>query len=290
MFISLIPVSLWAIFQKLGLVTTFFYQKGDPGFSNYLSSDIRAFGPFESPNYLAMYLVPVLFLSLIIFESIKERWQKITFSALYILPLLALLFSGSRAGIIALLGSFLIFVVIYYGGRVKIDKKYSITIVGLLIVLTIFASIYLSPREGSDAIRKEIYSYSAQMIRENWFGGIGLGNFQRTITSMSVDNASFQKYGLSYALHPHNLFLSFWLNLGLLGFLTFLIIIYNFATNLIKSIKSNQFIIATIASAMSAILIHGLFDTTYFKNDLSAIFWLVLAFSILIGDNNHEVA
>lgn len=285
-FIALIAVSLWAIFQKFGFITTLFYQKGDPSFSNYLSSDIRAFGPFESPNYLAMYLVPIMFLSLMIFEGIKDRWQKITIGVLYLVPISALFFSDSRAGIIALLSSVLIFIAIYYGDRVKLDKKYLIMVVGLLIVFSVVASIYLSPRQGSDSIRKEIYSYSIQMIRENCFGGIGLGNFQNKIAELSVENFSFREFGLPYALHPHNLFLSFWLNIGILGLLTFLIIIYKFIINLIKSYKNNRFATALLASAMSAILIHGLFDTTYFKNDLSAIFWIIVAFGLAI--KRHE--
>jgi len=37
-----------------------------------------------------------------------------------------------------------------------------------------------------------------------------------------------------------------------------------------------------------AILVHGIVDTTYFKNDLSAIFWIILAMSVIIGVRNGE--
>ena len=38
-------------------------------------------------------------------------------------------------------------------------------------------------------------------------------------------------------------------------------------------------------AALSAILIHGLVDTPYFKNDLSIIFWVLIA--LLIIQTHH---
>ncbi|PIS07344.1 hypothetical protein COT78_04275, partial [Candidatus Berkelbacteria bacterium CG10_big_fil_rev_8_21_14_0_10_43_13] len=41
--------------------------------------------------------------------------------------------------------------------------------------------------------------------------------------------------------------------------------------------RRSELIPVCLMMAMAAILIHGLFDTTYFKNDLSSIFWLIIA-------------
>ena len=39
---------------------------------------------------------------------------------------------------------------------------------------------------------------------------------------------------------------------------------------------------------MTAILFHGLFDTTYLKNDLAAIFWLLIAVSLVLKKQNEK--
>jgi uncharacterized membrane protein len=75
--------------------------------------------------------------------------------------------------------------------------------------------------------------------------------------------------------------LSYWLSLGVFGLAAFIILIINFFVRLGRS-KSDVTLSAGLFAAMTAILIHGIIDTTYFKNDLSAIFWLIMALSLLL--------
>ncbi|MDO8444025.1 MAG: hypothetical protein Q7S80_00785, partial [bacterium] len=102
---------------------------------------------------------------------------------------------------------------------------------------------------------------------------------------ISKNDIDFQVKTLPSALHPHNVYLAMWLNLGILGLIIFVIMVVNFFRRLWP--QRNYYLALCLMAAMSAILIHGLFDTTYFKNDLSAIFWLILAFAelIIIGKN-----
>jgi hypothetical protein len=90
-YFSVMSISLWALLQKIGVITTLFYQKGDTSFDQYLSQG-RAFGPFESPNYLAMFLVPMIFLALPILWSTKRRSSQIVIGLSFLLPILALIF------------------------------------------------------------------------------------------------------------------------------------------------------------------------------------------------------
>jgi O-antigen ligase len=281
----MIIVSLWAILQKAGLVTTLFYQVGDASFGQYLNNSIRAFGPFESPNFLAMYLVPTFFLSIINFNNIKTTFIKVLFACSLALPLLAIYFSGSRGGELALAGSVFVGLILIY-----IKKKQS-----LILILGIFMFVALifggsraisgqaGDRAGSNETRKQIYSYSIKLVEKNWLFGVGLGGFEKAIDTETRLDVDFQKNVLISALHPHNVFLAMCLNLGLLGLITFLFIVYSTFARFAKIFSTKDWLVSiVIGLALISILFHGMFDTTYYKNDLAAIFWLILSFVYLL--------
>lgn len=292
LYFSLLLISVWAILQKLGVISTLFYQVGDPGFADYLIR-VRAFGPFESPNYLAMFLVPMIFLSLPILEFFKRRTDQILILATFILPLYALYSSHSLGGLLAFgfaTISFLAFRLAKEGKIQTREEKRNLvtTIIGLVITATIFSIIFSSIGQEtySRSVRVEIYRYTYELVKTHPVLGIGPGEFQNAVESISKSNAGFQLYGLSYALHPHNVYLAFWLNLGLAGLLIFLFLIIYFFIRISRS-HGSTFFASTLCAAMIAILVHGIFDTTYFKNDLAAIFFLLLAASFIIGGREN---
>lgn len=286
LFVSLIVVSLWVFFQKNGYIGQLFYQVGDVSFDQYLIGG-RYFGPFESPNFLAMFITPVFLISLPIFGYLKNVLLKIFIAMLLPLPIYAVYLTGSRAGQFTFALSLVVFIVLLVFPTIK---KYLLSLPVIKVIGLVFANIlyfYFFLRikfptgAGSDKIRQEIYNYSIGLLKTDWLFGIGLGNFQDKIRALSTHDFSFINFGLPYALHPHNLMMAIWLNLGVFGLLSFLFVIGNFVKKIISSPPS--LLRASAGGAMVAILVHGLFDTTYFKNDLSAIFWLLIAFSIIIN-------
>lgn len=292
LYVPLIVVSILAILQKLGIVSTLFYQVGDQSFSQYLSEG-RVFGIFESPNFLAMFIVPLFFLSFPGIIAMKEVAYKYICYVLYIFPLLVLCLTGSRAGMIALVASILFFFLLYKKKRKLTDADSSLSTIAvsffaILNIIYLFFSVYgYQATRGGDLVRIEIYKYSLQMLRADWLFGIGLGTFYDKITALSVGNSSFQSNGLSYALHPHNLFMGIWLSIGLLGMLAFFYLLYLIISKLMQKITVTS---SLVFAALVAILIHGLFDTTYFKNDLSAIFWLIFAISVIIKRDEQKAS
>ncbi|MEI6499303.1 MAG: O-antigen ligase family protein, partial [bacterium] len=285
LFVQLLFISLWAILQRIGIIPTLFYQVGDSSFNQYLVEG-RAFGPFESPNFLAMYLAPVIFLSSLFIQQISSKLSRIIIILLFILPFTALYLSGSNGGILAILAALFLVLIFMTWSRNKQGKLIAIAflLVGAVSLGIIFSKNDLN--SGSNDIRREIYSYSKTMLEGHPVVGIGLGNFQNEIAQYSKDNGSFQMWGLPFALHPHNVYIAFWLNLGLLGIVSFLVLLVRFFANLNK-IKTSFYRTLLLAS-MSTILVHGLFDTTYFKNDLSSIFWLILAVAYLAQEGKDE--
>lgn len=292
LYFSLLLVSVWVLLQKSGYVSTLFYQTGDGNFSRYLLEK-RFFGPFESPNYLAMFLVPSFFISLSLAQKVKiPHFTRNLFFLSLALPLIALHFSGSRAGLLALFFGSLVYLNYRYVNTQKSsDRKPFFWGAFILLFITInsaylfFASRFFKPEGSGDKIRVEIYQYSIEMVKDNFLSGVGLGNFINQITRLSEGNTAFQVFALPFALHSHNLFMTLWLNIGLFGLLAFILIIAKFYSD---ALKTNSPMRAVIMAAMTAILFHGLFDTTYFKNDLSAIFWLLIAISLVLKKENEK--
>ncbi|MFA4817778.1 MAG: O-antigen ligase family protein [Parcubacteria group bacterium] len=238
--------------------------------------DGRLQGIFNSPNYLAMYLVPGLIISIwyLVF-SIKKRDQKKkkTFAVIGLAVILvALYLTYSYAAWIALILSLVITIIIK---NKKINKK--ITTGGLIIIFILFISqqnteklnnIQSSPH-SSLASRVMIWNSAAKILGDNIAFGIGPGNFQQKYLE-------YQKYFppyLEWAVpHPHNLYLAWWLYGGMLSFVGFIALIFFWLKEMLGKEKNSLWAISF--AIMLYFLIHGLVDTTYFKNDLAVIFWL----------------
>ncbi|MFC1686717.1 O-antigen ligase family protein [Patescibacteria group bacterium] len=129
--------------------------------------------------------------------------------------------------------------------------------------------------------RLEIWKGSLAILKDHWLFGVGLGKFQEIY--LEYIPKVFTSPPLDWqVLHSHNLFFYFWLNLGIVGFLAFLgILVYlGFCfvklakdKKLFQKIRLEYFIFLGV---ITAIIVHGLFDTPYWKNDLAVLFWLVV--------------
>jgi len=137
-----------------------------------------------------------------------------------------------------------------------------------------------APRSSLES-RITIWHSASRILKDNPIFGIGQGNFQDKYLE-------YQKYFppyLEWAVpQPHNLYLAFWLESGILGISGFLLIIIVWIKNITSEIKnqknSRTLLAATLLSIILYILIHGLVDTPYWKNDLSVIFWIIFSLGL----------
>ncbi len=238
--------------------------------ANFLTYDNRLTGIFNSPNYLAMYLAPAI----IIFIFQKNKFRIGYF--LFLIPILVALFlTYSYSAWFSVIISLIVIVLMK---NKNIFKK--LVIVGI-IILVLFLSqlnnkkltdlLSANPR-SSLASRIMIWQASQKMIEDNFVFGVGPGNFQKTY----LEYQKFFPLYLEWAVpHPNNLYLTWWLSGGVLGIGGFLGLASLFLRDVfIKSKKESNQILLVALGIMLIILIHGIFDTTYFKNDLAIIFWL----------------
>lgn len=224
---------------------------------------------YNSPNYLAMYLAPALILSLGLFFTKKKRFLRALLITNYLLLITVLFFTksfGAWMGIIAGLG-FGLFLYLY-----KLDKKKSallIIILGILLILIlVYVKGFILPEGGTSLdARMRIWQKALEIFKSYPIIGIGPGTFGDYFPI-------YPKWGVP---QPHNLYLAFLLQTGIIGFVGFIWLIIVFFKKGFELLKTQNLISISLISVMTYILIHGLVDTLYWKNDLSIVFWLVIA-------------
>ncbi len=255
-----------------------------PGEQMAFGGRLRAF--FLSPNHLAMYLAPAFLIGVgFLLQSENKRWRQA--AAWCLLPLgisCYLTFSyAAGLGVLAAIGIMLFFVGRWQGDKTKMALLSCLFI--LIILMGVLGYLqwnspklndFLHSNRSSWQSRLMIWRSSFEILKGHWLWGIGPGMFQKYYLE-------YQKYFLVPYLEwavpqPHNVFLAFWLQAGIMGLVGFILLIINFFHSTFKFFWNKKRPLALVLLAvMIYILVHGLLDTIYWKNDLALIFWTITA-------------
>lgn len=226
---------------------------------------------FSYPNALGLLLAPLAVYFLAQFKNKTYLLAGILASVLVYLAHS----EGALAGILAGLIFWLILN--------KKTRKLSI-IAGIILAAFAFYNFrqqLFAPELNLQATSLEIRSSQWQetyvMLSDHFFSGAGLAGYQ----SMMQDY--HESPWLEIYLYPHNIFLNFWSELGLLGLLVFLMLAAYIIYLLYKSKN------APLAMMWVALAVHGLVDVPYFKNDLSVLFFVMLALTLLSSKKTENL-
>lgn len=245
-------------------------------FRGKMTYDFRLAGIFNSPNYLAMYLAPAFFVAYYLIWPKTRRCFRIILVGLILVLFGAIYLTYSYAAWLALFLAFLVLFVM--------EKKAFLGKVFLAFLMIIslfffqqgkakFIDLLKDNLRSSSASRLMIWRSAEKILKENWFWGIGAGNFEKKYLE-------YQKYFSAYlewaVPHPHNLYFAFWLYSGIFGFLGFIFLLIFWFMSISINQKNSELKLAGMG-IMLYILFHGVVDTTYFKNDLAIIFWLLFS-------------
>lgn len=261
---------------------------------NELTYDGRLRGFYLSPNHLAMILIPGSLIGL--WDILKSK--KINFFKLiYLLPILVtIFFTHSYGAWLTLIFSTLL--LLFFNHK-------RLILFFLILIFTLILAEYPSEKfqhlsnfqiKSSATSRIVIWQSAKKIIADHWFWGIGAGNFQEKYLAYQP---YFKPYPEWAVPQPHNLFLAFWLQTGLLGLGGFLYLLISWGTKIIKIlIFSKDFYQKRFSLLIFVLffshLIYGLIDTPYWKNDLSLIFWIIIYLGLQLEflsrplDNNSK--
>jgi O-antigen ligase len=252
------------------------------GFGNPGTLDGRFGGLFVSAKYLVFFIAPAFVYQsvLLVQELMGKKWRDIPMYTYTIAVVLGLGIMLARS-----YASWIVLAIIFLGVAVALlPKKIKIGAVMAVVVWVAFLGYYEfqtdkgvafleTTERSSTSVRLEVYEISKALIVEHPIMGIGMGQYE-----FAYKMNAFRMLGkIPYEwvmLHPHNLFLSMWLSLGLLGALWLLYVVFVWLYGFLIS-KSYAFSLPFLY-----ILLHGIVDTPFWKPDLVMIFMLCLVIAL----------
>lgn len=285
--ISSVFVSLYAILQFWGYD---FLIWAEPA-----SITKRAMSTLGQPNFLGSFLLFSLPLAVYLFIKNKKIVGKVLFLLLFLIQLLALVFSGSRGAWLGFLGaSLLLLVLCYYKKNKKIFFS-GLAVITLVVVFLFLGKNSVSLRfksafdisQGSSSVRTFIWSHSFDSF-ENRLFGYGLENQKEALWPYyQSDLAINNKVNVVFD-RAHNLVLDILLTVGIVGLFLWLCFYYSIFKLIFRNIKNNNngLLFWILCWSISAYLISLLFNFSIIVTEI--YFWAFV--SILISlDNSLEI-
>ncbi len=263
----------------VALIALFYWLNGQ------LTYDGRLKAFYLSPNHLAMYLTPIFVLSFYLYFSFKRKISKIVLFIAHCLLLTAIYLTYSYGAWLGLMASFIFLLIIFYQKRIQPGRfKLALLAIGLIFLIFVSACLSQIPSQKFQSLmelsypslksRLIIWQSAWQIIKDRSLVGIGPGLFQKNYLNYQTQMPPYLEWAVP---QPHNLFLAFWLQTGLLGLLGFIWLLVLFFSQR----KNGQLLNYFLMAVMIYLLVHGLIDTTYWKNDLAIIFWLITGLSCI---------
>jgi putative inorganic carbon (HCO3(-)) transporter len=245
---------------------------------------------YTNANDVALFLVPLIALagSLLLFSPHPPTRIGSLLFLLIAVP--ATLLSFSRGGYLAL-AAVAVGLAIAHKRRWLLLGVAAVAAVVLILIPPINRrlAIEVDLSNGSNTLvgRSHLWSASIEMLRHHIPFGAGLAGFATAIAPYW--NATHP----DRFIYPHNFVLTFWSETGLLGLAAFVwIVVTGFMVGW-RGWRSSELawkpIYLGVFLALVAVIVHGLVDVPYFKNDLALEFWTILALASA-GSLWHKVA
>ncbi|MDP2586316.1 MAG: O-antigen ligase family protein [Candidatus Komeilibacteria bacterium] len=282
--VTAIAIGIFTIIQKLTGALIF-----NPFWATEETRRVTTF--FGYPNANALFLLPIVFLNLNNLLTEKKKLLKLFNLAVIVLSILTIFWTGSTGALIGLAAGLLALLIIHKKTRL-LTLLAGATVI-LILSLTpivqnkISKSLFLAsqtklPLVPTDlAIRTQQWRETTAMLADRPLTGAGLAGYQALVAPYHV-NRHIEIY-----LYPHNFFLNFWTETGLLGLIAIIWLLFAFLKLVAKQPSLLTF---TAISAMIALLVYGLVDVPYFKNDLAVEFWLIIGIVIALLNESRRRA
>ena len=231
-----------------------------------------------TPNAVAMYLEPPLAFAaaFTIFPS-GPRERRLGLSVLGVI-LVAIVLTLSRSSYLAMSVLALVLVLSLQSPRWRVRAVALLAVLAVVVIEVPFINQRIVTLGSSAALRWSIYEQAIRMLSERPILGAGISGFPIRV-------APFRPPDQTIELYPHDLWLTTWSELGLLGLVVFALIFFGLlwrgTQSLSRATDLYRPVLWGTVGALVLYLVHGLFDSPYWKNDLSVEFWLLAALEVV---------
>ncbi|HEU0051385.1 MAG TPA: O-antigen ligase family protein [Patescibacteria group bacterium] len=234
-----------------------------------ISAGRRATSFLWYPNAVSLFVAPVgAFAFVRWLRERREHWSLIG----WISALAGICVAKSNGGLLAIGAVISIALLLYRKTRAI---AFGLATLGAL-VLALIPSLRMlvwktaTLQEWSGQVRLFQWRETWQMLKDHWFFGAGFGAYP------AVFAAYHRAKAIEIFQYPHNILLNVWSETGLLGVFSFFWILGKWIVDAYRNEKGDHLLFFASIAPVIAIVLQGLFDVPYFKNDLAMAFWLLL--------------
>lgn len=265
-------VSLYGVYQNFAGVDT-----AQSWVDTEMFEDIktRVYSTFDNPNVLGQYLILLMPAAFAMLLQSRGGGRKIVYGIVNLVMFACLLYTWSRGawvGVVLALGFFVLLR----------DRRWLILcIAALLLMPSVLPASILNRltsignmQDSSTAYRVSVWIASLRIARDYWMSGIGLGTaaFEKIYPAYALNGAGF-------ALHSHNFYIQWVVEMGVFGLLTFLAIMLTAYKQITKIPEKSSLIRAVtlaMAGAFLGFLFQGMAENLWYNFRMVLIFWIYL--------------
>ncbi|MFI5282734.1 MAG: O-antigen ligase family protein [Candidatus Dormibacterales bacterium] len=232
---------------------------------------------YSTANAVALYVVPIVAvaISLALYgSSPEERWGG---AAFVVIGTIVTALSFSRGGYLAL-AAVVLGAVLLHRRRLLMLGIAVVALVGLALIPPIRHRILIETQNvygNTIQSRLDLWTAAIKLIEHRPLFGAGLSGFQQMAAPYYT-----HFHTLANFIDPHNIVLNFWVETGLLGLIAFTwIMVVGFQASWRGWRQGSAGWRAYhlgVLLALVAVVVHGMVDVPYFKNDLSLLFWTLI--------------
>lgn len=221
--------------------------------------------------------------------AVAWSWQRRRYRPLAALGLLAVLLSFgallltmSRGALLGIGGGLVVASYLAWRRESSLGQRWGkladllfLCLLALVVVVIVMLS-RSSQVDGSAASRPQLWGWASDLIADYPFTGSGLGS------TMMVHATYLLIIHVGFITHMHNLFLQIGIEQGIPGLAAFLALLLLALANLANAYRrrGNLWLIAGAVVALSALVVHGVFDAVPYFSRLAPITFFPLGFAL----------
>lgn len=240
---------------------------------------LRAYGTLPHPNMLGGFLVVALIVGLMLYSHERKHGHRLLYGLGLCIMGTGVWMTFSRQSWIALALGVVVIVAYTFITKREFPKILAVGVGYILLPLIVFSLLFptlistrLSPEprleQKSINERTEFIDQSLSIVRTEWGKGIGIGNYTAYLHTIDDSKAAYEYQPV------HNIYLLVFAELGIFGFLTFLLFVLSHAVHLQLD---NEWIVGWGVGLI------GLFTIGLFDHYLWTLHFGILLFWITAG-------
>lgn len=233
--------------------------------------ELRVTSIFDYPNAVGLFLAPLVSLSaILLLDKPKTKLDRSLHVASVLLGSAAIVLAKTEAAMVVV-PTALVVAFLFSSARPMLKWRITgevVLVLGVLLLVVPPVSSKLLLQDYSGQVRLSQWSETMMMLGDHPAFGAGLNAYPAALEPYH-DPTLYEIFQ-----YPHNIFLNIWSELGLLGLFAFFWLAWLVLKSMHKQ-KATNLQLALFA-ALATMVIHGLVDVPYFKNDLSVMTMILL--------------